>query len=445
MIGFEFETSMPVREASRQLTPQEEAGTTPIAAPSHQQCDLQTGAPYVAPGEWARGMPKGTVLLRGADFKVTAEESGTQNWDTLEIVFEHVPENNNGRNRLIVALNEVAALFDEIAKRPHSNALTLVSALNAGSVPTPTSFITRWGSAVGEPQVTAGIRLDRLAHAMERIGGTNADRNDPSIERFDLGYQVPREDDFVLVGTASGIAQVAMIDYLKGFAVRHPGAARPFSEIYEELTGLLALITTYLVCGQRNEQYPKGIAPIMARNNLAMIFSKLHPAVLAHFTIPNRNEWTALCESLVRFAGVNGNLDTPLFPNMNGDFDSVTRRQWLDQLPQGTDLLTRYSWPIAAEQQYIMSMGALVDPATGQPGGTAGAHLGESVGTPGHQTMAPVFELRRMTKNIPYSQFMDVALGAFDWIVSVNNQQLQPYQRHVRSAQENATGRLQQT
>jgi hypothetical protein len=447
MIGFEFETSMPVREASRHLTPQEEAGTTPIAnPPSFQQCDLHTGAPYAGAGEWARGMPKGAVLLRGADFKVTAEESGTHPWDTLEVVFEHLPENNAGRNRLIVALNEVATLFDEIAKRPHSTALTLAPALNAAAVPTPNAFVTRWGNAVGEPQVTAGVRLDRLAHFMERVGGTNADRQNPSVERFDLGYQFPREDDFLLVGNASGIARMAMIDYLKGFRGRNAHLANPFAEDYDELVGLLALITTYLVCGQRNEQYPKGIAPIMARNNLAMIFSKLHPAVQTHFSVPNRNEWIALCQSLVTYSGVDGDLNTPLFPNMaNARFNTVSRRQWLDQLPQGTDLLTRFTWPVALEQTGIMSMGGLVDPATGHAGGTAGAHPGESVGTPPNTVVAPVFELRRMTKNVPYRQFMDVALGAFDWIVSVNNRLDQPYQRHVRTAQETASGRLQQT
>lgn len=422
-VGFEYETGAPALTTTNgPLTPAEESGLV--------QLPTDDGAARHGGGN-IHHLAKSDILVDNATYKVTAEEpGGGLDWSTVELVVKEQEENAQGRGRLIASLNALADVVADIQSRTASAAMTIAAAGPGGAVPDPNRFVINMGMNSGDPQMTAGVGLSRIATMMEAVGQPAGLAAQPPVQRLDLGGQ--RADDFRTVGVAPAAARHAIGAYLPGVPAR-TGNPAPFNANYDELIGLLSLIGSYLKTGERAHQYAKGIAPLMARNNFATIFAKLAAPVRVFFDANNQDEWVRLGAQLLNSLGIAGGLDANVFAggvDIGIDPDDLTRRMWLRGMPQGHDYLSRNEWPTAADRPFIMGMGAL-------PG------VGEAVGAGGPApNIAPILEFRRMRKSMTFAEFADVALGAFDYVVRVNAIQPQQYSPHARTAQEQATGRL---
>jgi hypothetical protein len=91
----------------------------------------------------------------------------------------------------------------------------------------------------------------------------------------------------------------------------------------------------------------------------------------------------------------------------------VSRRDWLENIPQGDDVLTKaFTATAGAEVEALESMGKL--------------DRGEQVGqthtfSKDTQTQGAILELRRLGGRVGINNWKDLALDVFDFIVKLND------------------------
>jgi hypothetical protein len=85
----------------------------------------------------------------------------------------------------------------------------------------------------------------------------------------------------------------------------------------------------------------------------------------------------------------------------------LTIGQWLTGIATGEDKLTKMNWSDSKTKDEMESMGSLGNKV-------------ETVGAPGQQQAAPIFELRRIRQNLTPETTLRMALDTFDFIRRLN-------------------------
>jgi Domain of unknown function (DUF4157) len=280
-----------------------------------------------------------------------------------------------------------------------------------------TVLVRPFGEMEAEPQMTAGIRLTELAKMMEQTSAA-AKPGESTAE-----HTTRRTGTDVLMGKRT--ADIPVVSggpaaVRQAFAtVPHEGDNPPAAPS-NRLVGLVALLRTYVINAQRNNQYAKGLAPFLAKTDFGTLFKMLPEAGYYH---DNPDEWVAL---VLEASGVpDAAADTPLF---TGNFQFIqadqmaalrklTKRLWIFRLAlDQVDLCT----PAALERTNMK--GAATDLY-------GFASLGERTDEVGLERTdySAILEFRRMAGGLPYTKWNSYALELFDYVRALNARQETTY------------------
>lgn len=387
-IGFEYETNVYTYVARHILT-DTEVNTAQI--PAHAQ-------PH----------HKGDVLVQNMQgLHAKADESTGGIGSDLEMETDAFPETAGGRNQLHQALKNLERFCTFVSTRSPQIRCTKLAAAFGGGVTNNLSYISKKNKITGNPQATAGVRQDRLESLMERAvglpnAGPHAQAN-PNMDRITLGVQA----DIRIVGNAPGQVRQGFNNYQVAIA---PVIPPPLSD---GLVGLCSLLLTYIVRGNVGQMYAKQIAPIMARTEFGTLFANLSLAEQGFYSNMNGNEFVNLFTYILAQAGA-GVVAAPLFVidpatvigfgfNFPG---SLQRDQWLRGITQRNDLLTSNTFPSVPARPHLFGLGEFGNMQDADPTGGG--------------VNRPIFELRRMRKDVSPHEFTEIAMGVFDYIVDLN-------------------------
>ncbi|GAA4923841.1 hypothetical protein LX16_5330 [Stackebrandtia albiflava] len=424
-IGFEYEVNRETYQAA----------TSPRGSDRGRSCAELP--PWAVPG----ALGKGDVIVGGmGGVHAKVDEGGLWRTTNLELEIDPVPETSAGRRVLVTRLFRVVqfcALLDARFRdgERHVSAGAMAEVMG-GDAPTPLRHMYVSGDVTeGNPQATAGIRLDRLATFMEQTVGysraakaaDDAAGRPRSPTRLEPGWiGSPAEPH--RMGDAPGLIEAACQALAAERLVPQGFPSR-------SLVGLAGLILVYLQkAGRYNMEYAKQVAPLLARTDFGSMFvGDLPRAEAAWLRGDITGRWLRIFSHAL--AGVPGDLDSEVFAHTPGDTEragftlELTRRHWLAQIARGMDLLTSHRFPAARPGEDHLKTAARRATLQGM-GGLRDTH--DSVGPSGN-VAAPVFELRRIRPNRTAPEFAEIALSLFDHVRALNagTDPLPPY-AHTR-------------
>ena len=275
---------------------------------------------------------------------------------------------------------------------------------NHGSVKKGDSFVEMTNHITAKPQTTIGLRLDMLFELMKDIGIAQAGEGAGDTARRQMGREklmsqpLPgslQQPGAALrrVGDATTEVETAVAAYQANNAGL--GAWVPSNH----LKGLMSLLWTYVRAANVNlPNYPKAIAPIMARTDFAKIFKMLPQNEQTMFKQHAGQDFVDLMQECPYIQGLN--MAQPLFlgvyandpTKVNQMLAGLTRESWLKGITQGVDQLTKKSFPstqksVRAEMESLGSLGKKTDQV-----GIANVD-------------APIFELRGLAGAVPFAQW----------------------------------------
>jgi hypothetical protein len=417
-VGFEFEVGRyQVQQLNANMTPQQ-----------------YTGATQLNPGDLGDGnLEKSKAMARGTGFEMQVDEGA--NDFHLEFVTSGVgfPETKAGRGDLKTAMEGMEALGKEVTAKTGTAGATLnlgggtrrlvQTGEVTGGIPTkPETVISGAGQMEAEPQTTAGIRLDQIATLMENMaapaGESQAEKRRRSPQRTTLAAK-SNVQDTAAMREAPPAARTA-IDNFK-VQMTNAGVVLPGGFGSESLVGLMALIYTYLKKATLQvRDYPKSLFPLLGITDFASMFAMLPDDDQAPFTaVPQR--FVDINLAAANMAGTGGtaffaggfanqltNMTVLETQQAAAALGAITRQDWLSDIPQGTDRLTKAYTHVDA----LESMGKL--------------NRGEEVGqehtfSRDTNTDAPILELRRLAGHVGINNWKDLALDIFDFIVKLND------------------------
>jgi hypothetical protein len=431
-MGFEFETSIPVR----------------------------TGEP---PDNAHMGYQERVFTANTALWKIVADGSN------MEFVTEPFDENLAGRVLLGTTMTEVANWAAAIppvvtgAAAAGHPATGRVSAVNAALGTTADTGLLDDPIVIDmaaladaditcAPQATGGVRLEQIPALVHAMTATQIVAAQPQAEGLRLqtvhdttlaaldaavaanvitvakraawialrnklvNYQAasgvtPQQHGSSLVGmnVDDAMSLVTARQYALAAVDAHVATLPLPAPNFEKLKGLLTLVISYLLVGQNTAQvmpYSKIIAPLMARTNFYAMFQQLAAWEQAWFRTAN------VVLAAAHMAGTGG---TAVFPHgfhHRGNVEhGPSRAAWLDSIARGspgtlfgslwrnkTDLLSQGSGSRAAANS--TSLGAMPELDTR---------------VTGERDLA-VLELRRLPKKVHRAEWRQMALGIFDAI-----------------------------
>ena len=342
---------------------------------------------------------KDVLLARPGLFKVEADVREDQTSD-MEIVTEAFPESREGGMRLAQAMNEITALCSRlVALNQPAHRVISAAELSAFGAPVGNRYLTAKGGGAffqltAKPQVTAGIRLNRLMRLLTDI--ERAPIAGGSAARLAIGGANPMAP--LTAGSPTIAAGRVAADAAIGAMAADFARVEPHSGAFgsQALRALLALVATYLAEGQRGVGgYAKTIAnPLMARTDFATMYQQLPLAERRYFgRTRHRDTWLDLAlDAGARAAGVaNLNADNAVFegrlyndvvmygqphaPGCGSHFNTdvlpeLKRRQWINGMAfDRKDYLTQKHYPGSkakkAELESLGSYGNKMDVAAG--------------------------------------------------------------------------------
>ena len=393
-IGFEFEVpSSKTRMPNPKLTDGEKDGTVPLPSTAITTKTTRQGHTVDNP-KTISPLWKQAIIIAGDNFELQADESSNGGTNMEFVMPRPVPETKEGRKSLDRTMKAILELCEYLVANPQlpHEAKDIASA-GYGRAQLPPAIINVTAKITGNPQSTVAVRLEQLAKFMKDIGAPT-DGSNPDLAKLDLGLQRPTsKKDYVTVGQMPDLAEQAIQNFRTSKGLGDDWGS-------SSLKGLLSLIFTYLKKGSTDDMdYPKLIAPLMARTDFSAMFSQVPEA--AYFKARPKVWVDWILESL----GMTGQKNYYVFTRgMRGEEFGPSRKEWLTEMLDGTDLLTQ----AASNEYFYMSMGKL------------GAKT-EQVGQKKKKTQAPIFEMRRMTADVPYKEWRGLALDVFDYIYALNN------------------------
>jgi hypothetical protein len=269
---------------------------------------------------------------------------------------------------------------------------------------------------MGAAQVTGGLTLERLPALMKDLGydrTSGAGRSKGSELLMGLGG----ENEAQIIHDATRAAETAC-DSLRQKNPERGGGA---------LQGLLALIFSYLLMGDRAEgvmSYAKHIAPIMSRTNLGSLFLSLPEPDRFPFQ-HNRIAWVRF---VLDAAGMSGTSESPIYKLGFKMDDKVpatishgpARGYWLREIAEGVDVMTDPRG-VRKEEAVYEGMGKL---------GRKTEPVGPEMPIPGVQGAmgrrgGAIFELRRIQKNIVYENWPAFTESIFEYFEKLGDPSVQ--------------------
>ncbi|MCG8336042.1 MAG: DUF4157 domain-containing protein [Proteobacteria bacterium] len=394
---------------------------------------------------------KNDILLSKADVDIRADDG--QNGSDLEVVTTHFPLNAGGRARLDQAMTDVNSLINTytslaVATNPSqivpAVALDGTAGFNIGM--NDAMIKGNWASALTAGQVTLGTRLKNVRdlvhdfHADPNENATEKASRDPGRLRMRNPETANPSEPKALGGmdeantlvTGHTLAQNAIADY-QSKDPNVPGG--------KELEGLLTIIFTYCESMKYKIAFLKQHTPLMAKTNLAVMFSTLPAPVKTYYSKKNKEGVSGLEELVATQGNYATRMDQPLFQGVRGVeeddkfgkkdwrrrevapwYYKLTLRQWLSGIVErgpnfrerrsspamrtGTDKLTNATFPGKPAKQEVEGYGAL------------GAKMDTDINT---NDDLPIFELRSASRLITYTNARQWALDFFDYMKSLNN------------------------
>lgn len=426
-VGFEFETGLETLAADPGLRQSERRNERFIKQFSSR--GRWEGRDFMAPASteyMGRGLMKKETLVTVANLFTMEADEASMGGSDLEFVTEAFPETDAGRDRLVQAMTLIGAVAAALARDQRPYDAGELAALVGGtarvpapsgqatgksrgavgkvfkSFPPPEYVVKAIGGVTANPQTTAGVHLSRIPDLIQETHP-----QPPAAGAAQALHPMSQQDIKRVQATAlERVDAYVGNGFVVPSAVQNQAPAAPS----EELRGLLTLTATYLIggAGSGGQAYLKGIAPLLARTDFAAMYAQLPRDEQTNFaTSPD-----IFVDLALRAAGLP-TTDAPVFAGTIGttsqvDLRHVTRRIWLGGMVAGQDLMSaagyrNHDWgrtdndQLATEFESMGSYGAKTDPGN-----------------------MPILELRRMRKNVPYTEWGDLALQAFDIIRQVN-------------------------
>jgi len=333
------------------------------------------------------GLGKNTRLMDGAGWYLQTDTQGDV-FDP-EFVTRPVEETDAGWRQLDGAMQHMDITLQTLAAIPDHNNRTI---LHIGGSH-PHASVTRHGPLIGDPQISAGIRLDRIPRLLQDLG-------------HPAGAVVPQSPASAQLAAGAGAALNLATARANARAVAVQHGARVRSEAYE---GLIALMGAYLIhAAEIFPAYTKQAAHIMSRSSLPSAFGQTRESNW-HGRVPAN---TLVADVL---AVANIAASPWLFPvgmQHANDEDRerepwrfVGRDAWIRGIANGRDIL-------AEARGASSSMGAMGLERVGP----AQTRLGFDVRPKGI-----ILELRDVQMNIPYEQWYAFAIAVFQYIREMND------------------------
>ena len=343
--------------------------------------------------------------------------------DSNEVEFVVEPaleESDRGRARLIQVMDYLTAhiaMMDGYNCPMRKSSHPRVFSFNAPADALITPYDNRPTRA--QPQATIGLQLSRVHEFVVEMGRIGLQPVNPNA-LFDSG------------GTGSQYysQQYQRIAQRAATAGQLPiGSGQAPSN---RLRGLLTMTTQYLLSGAipGTRSYTKSLAWAMPRTDFASMFALLTHSERSYFSAdPGRWVHYALLTAGLDNAGNTDQaareflvqarisdthtLDKPVrIP--------ITRGMWLRDMALGVDAVDRFteqgSNTPAMQNAYgihrLYSLGRL---------GNTFDQVGLPRGTDNRRHLGVILELRQMRRDIPYTQWKQVALDVFDFTRRINN------------------------
>jgi hypothetical protein len=255
---------------------------------------------------------------------------------------------------------------------------------------------------------------------------------------------------------ASGAVQQAPVDVgnaISTFLTRRgnkanagqydPDVARIKLRQTASLKGLLSLIAVYVTMAEQYVNYPKAIAPLMARTDFATMFRLLPPQQQAILMKNNQALWLELVQDALPGKVLTAQFFPPLpagQPARPFTLD-LTRQDWLRGIAAGTDLLTEKGYLERAQQAFraapwsrgawqtlrarqkesteLQGLGGLGAKTETVGGGRSVPLVGKE-----RQVQAPIIELRSLLYEqsgyIAYDRITEVAVNLLIYLRNLN-------------------------
>jgi hypothetical protein len=442
-IGFEFETQAMLTGTSTTGSPPKAGFANPGAATAMWNSHAR--------------LTKGEVLLGKGDIEVQADDGMGGNSD-LEVVVNHVPETNSGRNRLNAAMTDLQALVAQFGVLDQGHVVPAAALHGIGGFKSKLRdglIFGDWPTAPTAPQVTMGVRAQNIPNLVQDLHGDPAENGGEKATRDPGRMRMRRADpanaaqpralganeEAQTLINGHGLAQGAIADYQTNVDAAAPGGP--------ELTGFLTIIFTYVESMPRKgNSFLKNHTPLMAKTDLATVWRTLPGPVTAYYGQVDNTGKSKLEELVEQSPGYPAKMNQPLFAGVSGLqeddqpmgmpqwYHSLTLEDWLRAISvdrdrtkaeafrdffagsksRGTDKLTTKNFPGRPANQQVEGFGAL------------GSRM-DKHGPTGDKL--PVFELRSASKTMTYVQARQWALDMFDYIVSLNNNPGGGYQHMV--------------
>lgn len=401
-----------------------------------------------------RRVKKGRVLLKRNDIEVQADDfPGQSNRSDLEVVTTHFPLDDSGRDRLDNAMTDLTTLITSHNSLIR-NGIVTAKALNGTAGFTTKMkdgmFGGRWETAETAPQITFGIRLSNIANIVRDLHGEPGESNVDKTTRNPGRLHMRREKqgflteprDLVLneeaqtLINARDLASKAIIDY-KNSNPSAPGG--------DALEGFLTIIFTYCEGVQHKSSFLKSHTPLMAKTNLATIFTTLPDDVQTYYS--EKSNGKSNLERLVETSpGYDTKMSQPLFGAVtwvldDGDKTKPVAQQWYRKLTLESWLSGLVSHDRNHGEAFVQHFKDNYGGSKKRPGidqlttkafpktfwdkrqevegyGVLGSKMDKDVSYP--TTSLPIFELRSGSKRMKYADTHQWALDLFGYIRSLN-------------------------
>lgn len=323
------------------------------------------------------------VVADYGTFRLTADEAQTALGAEIEFVVPHIEEDQ--RAQMDTALRNLEDLARRLNGYRTRNAFTLNQASGRATESNVEvqPKIKQAGILAANPQVTGGIRLDRIQRLFAELGVTAGAHHQARHDLASTGG-----------GPGLGLAATAVANLtVNGL----PASAK--------CKGLVAMLVTYLKMGRRQVavginqptlNYGKASLTLLARTDYHGMFLLLPGAEQLHLSL-HPDEF----EDMVLTAA--GNLDPAanvIERGIHGVPVNITRTAWLQGIAGGADILKEVT------DARLFGFGSLDANTDG-----VGPALAES---------GAVLEFRTMGRDVPWTRWRPMGMRIFDYLVALN-------------------------
>ncbi|BDD06742.1 hypothetical protein [Aureibacter tunicatorum] len=350
---------------------------------------------------------KGEVLLSGGDFEFQADHQGDpDSMPYLEIVTAPFGENSEGYYHLQACFDNIESIIAElVAKSQENGGLVSLSGLH-GDLRVPSynraAKIMVDQEAIGNFQITAGVRLDQLRTLFEETIMSKEGLESSGVSKLNFPW---RPIFISLISKVEDALQRTQMSF----------STLPLSEAFWGLLHMIGLYT--LSSSEPIEFYPKSFILFLARTDFASMY---HSLSMDDKQLLGQNDlfvWKELTGSLLENLGLN-NDDKPFFSEgvflktrpatFYNMMHSLKRKDWLENIPKGLDLLTQDHFPNPWRAYELESLGAM---------GSTMDRVGSK-----QQYLAPIFEFRSLMRRFHYRSWKQFAENSFKMIYQLNRE-----------------------